>query len=282
MNYLRFLDFLEEAYETHAAQFHAYCLMENHFHFMIETPRGNLSQIMQFINSAYSIYLNKRQKRVGHLFQGRFKSILIEAESYAQLLTSYIHLNPVRADIAELPDQYCWSSYRDYVGLRKPPPWLKIEFVLGLFSQDRTQARRLYASFVLSQAGRNPESLRQDFIRTAILGCPEFVEKITSRINPDRHKDRELPALRSLIEKPPLNRIQSESDRVLGRNNKFNRDAVIWIAGKKAGYSLKDVADYFNLSQSGIAKISIRMKTLIRENNVLRQAVEEITKNLTK
>jgi len=282
LNYLRFLDCLDEAHETYAALFHAYCLMENHFHFMIETPRGNLSQIMHFLNTAYSIYLNKSQDRAGHLFQGRFKSILIEADSYAQRLSRYIHLNPVLAKIVEFPDQYGWSSYREYIGLRKSPPWLKTDFVLGLFSQDRLKARQHYVSFVLNTTSHDLESLRQEIKRSAILGCPEFVEKITSRINPDRHKDRELPVLRSLIEKPPLNRIQFESDRVLGRNNKYNRDAAIWIACKKARYSLKDVADYFDLSQSGVANISRRMKKLMAGNGILRQAIEDIEKNLTK
>jgi hypothetical protein len=249
---------------------------------MIETPKGNLSQIMHFINTAYSIYLNKSQDRVGHLFQGRFKSILIEADSYAQRLSRYIHLNPVIARIVEYPDQYGWSSYKDYIGLRKSPPWLKTDFVLGLFSQNRIKARQHYISYVLNTTGHDLESLRQEIRSSAILGSPEFVERITNQINPDRHKDRELPILRSLIEKPPLNRIQFEADRVLGRNNRFNRDAAIWIACKKAGFSLKDVAVYFDLSQSGVANISRRMKKLIAGNGVLRQAVEDIEKNLMK
>jgi len=247
---------------------------------MIETPRGNLSQIMHFLNTAYSIYLNKRQERVGHLFQGRFKSILIEADSYAQKLSRYIHLNPVLAKIVEFPDEYGWSSYREYIGLRKPPPWLKIDFVLGLFSQDRIKARQNYVSFVLNTTSHDLESLRQEIKRSAILGSPEFVDEITTFISPDRREDPELPVLGSLRGRPSLNRIQLESDRVLGRANKYARDSVIFISRHKVGYTLRAVADYFDLSQSGVVKISRRMKKLSAGNGVLRQAIEEIEKNL--
>jgi len=282
LNYLRFLDSLGEAHETYAATFHAYCLMKNHFHFMIETPKANLSQIMHFLNTSYSIYLNKSQDRVGHLFQGRFKSILIEADSYVQRLSRYIHMNPVIAKIAECPDQYVWSSYRDYIGLRKSPPWLKTDFILGLFNHNRNEARQHYISYVLNTSVHDLESLRHEIKRSAILGSPEFIEKTMRLISPEFREDPELPLLRGLRERPSLNRIQLESDRVLGRANKYNRDSVIFISRHKEGYALRAVADYFSLSQSGVVKISRRMKKLITGNSVLRQAIDEIEKNLLK
>ena len=280
LNCLRFLDCLAEACETHEARFHAYCLMENHFHLMAETPRGNLSQIMHFINTAYSTYHNKSQDRFGHLFQGRFKSILIEADAYAQRLSRYIHMNPVRAKIVQAPGQYRWSSYSHYTGLRKSPPWLATDFILGFFSQDKNEARRLYQDYAMSEGGSDAELLRHEIKTSPVLGSPEFIEKITNRLAPDQIQDRELPDLRKLIEKHPLNLIQIEADRVLGRNNKFNRDISVWFACKQAGYVQAEVANFFDLSQSTVSNICRRTRKFLSENEIIRQAVLEIKSNL--
>ena len=112
---------------------HAYCLMKNHYHLLLETPSGNLSQVMQHINGAYTNYFNAKRKRAGHLFQGRYKSILIEADSYALELSRYIHLNPARVGASVVPDDYRWSSYKDYIGLRETPKWLNTAFILEQF-----------------------------------------------------------------------------------------------------------------------------------------------------
>src|SRR5512136_2134007 len=106
----KFLEYLTSATVRYGAAIHAYCLMSNHYHLLLETPAGNLSQIMQHINSAYTTYFNVKRKRAGHLFQGRYKTILVEAGAYATELSRYIHLNPVRAGIAARPEEYPWSS----------------------------------------------------------------------------------------------------------------------------------------------------------------------------
>ncbi|MDA3902779.1 MAG: transposase, partial [Desulfuromusa sp.] len=112
----KFLEYLTSATERYGAVVHAFCLMSNHYHLLLETPEGNLSQIMRHINGAYTTYFNMKRKRSGHLFQGRFKAILIEADEYLTELSRYIHLNPVRAGIVEKPEQYKWSSYMCYTG----------------------------------------------------------------------------------------------------------------------------------------------------------------------
>ncbi len=104
----QFLRYLESATERYGAKIHVYCLMSNHYHLLLETPLANLSQIMRHINGAYTTYFNIKRERAGHLFQGRYKAILVEMDEYAQELSRYIHLNPVRAGIAEMPEQYPW------------------------------------------------------------------------------------------------------------------------------------------------------------------------------
>src|SRR6266498_2751571 len=129
----KFLEYLASATERYGAAIHAYCLMSNHYHLLLETPEGNLSQIMRHINGAYTTYFNVKRKRAGHLFQGRFKAILVEADEYAAELSRYIHLNPVRAGMAERPEDYRWSSYRSYIGQNSAPEWLQMGMILGYF-----------------------------------------------------------------------------------------------------------------------------------------------------
>ena len=109
-----------EAKKKFACLFYCYALMSNHFHLTIETPSAvPISKIMQLAAGSYAVYFNKKYSRNGHLFQGRFKSILVEKEAYLVNLSRYVHLNPVKAGLAKMPEEYQWSSYRIYLGLRK-------------------------------------------------------------------------------------------------------------------------------------------------------------------
>ena len=105
---------------------YAYCLMDNHYHLLIETPEANLSSGMRRLNGVYTQAFNRRHQRVGHVLQGRYKSILVDKDSYFLELCRYIVLNPVRAGMVKSPRDFRWSSYRDTVGLRRPPDWLSI------------------------------------------------------------------------------------------------------------------------------------------------------------
>jgi len=108
----KFLEYLESASQRYDAVIHAYCLMDKHYHLLMETPSSNLPQIMRHINGAYTTYFNVKRQRSGHLFQGRYKAILIDIDEYAKELSRYIHLNPVRAKVVEAPEEYDWSSYQ--------------------------------------------------------------------------------------------------------------------------------------------------------------------------
>jgi REP element-mobilizing transposase RayT len=280
LNQARFLDYLAEAHEAHAAVFHGYCLMKNHFHLLLETPRGNLSKIMHFINAAYSIYLNKSRDRVGHLFQGRFKSILIEAEAYGLALSRYIHMNPVRAGIVKRPEQYVWSSHPEYVGLRRRPPWLRTDFVLGHFAGDAAVQRQGFAAFVQGESLTDAEALGFQIKRAAIMGGPEFIDRALAQGIPDLKDDPERPQFRRLKERPELLRIQLESDKVLGRNSAYTRDLAILFGRKAAGYSLREIADFFGMSPSGIVKVCKKAKIALSSNEVLASAFRDLKKSI--
>ncbi|HEX2769629.1 MAG TPA: transposase [Geobacteraceae bacterium] len=128
---------MESSVNRYSATIYAYCLMTNHYHLLLETPEGNLPEIMRHINGAYTNYYNTKRKRAGHLFQGRYKAILIEADEYLMELSRYIHLNPVRCGLVDKPEAHPWSSYNDYIGARQTPCWLRTDMVRTYFGDSK-------------------------------------------------------------------------------------------------------------------------------------------------
>jgi putative transposase len=133
----RFLDVLAEVVERYNWICHAYCLMTNHYHLVAETVEGNLSQGMRHFNGVYTQASNRRHSRTGHLFQGRFKGILVDRDVYLLELTRYVVLNPVRAQMVEAPEHWPWSSYRAMIGSAPAPPWLAVDGLLSQFCSSR-------------------------------------------------------------------------------------------------------------------------------------------------
>ncbi|MDI1352276.1 MAG: transposase, partial [bacterium] len=127
---------------------YAYCLMSNHYHLLIETPLGNISRGMQLLNGIYTQRFNRIHNRVGHVYQGRYKSILVEKERYLLELSRYIVLNPVRAKIVARANDWIWSSYQTTIGQTLKQPWLAGEFILSLFSSHLPTAIKKYQAFV--------------------------------------------------------------------------------------------------------------------------------------
>jgi hypothetical protein len=127
---------------------HTWCLMRNHYHLLLETPSGNLSQIMRHINGAYTTYCNVKRKRAGHLFQGRYQAILVEADAYAVELSRSMHLNPVRAGMVAKQEQDPWSSSRSDSGQGTTPAWLKTDCIHGSFGRKAPDAKNRYRRFV--------------------------------------------------------------------------------------------------------------------------------------
>jgi len=278
----RFLDCLDEAHEKLDALVHSYCLMENHYHLMLETRQANLSKIMHFINTSFTIYLNKRHKRVGHLFQGRFKAVLIEAETYALELSRYIHLNPLRAGIVKRPEDHPWSSLREYLGQREPPRWLDTSFVLGLFGDDTDNARLQYAGFISSALISNiPNPFEnKNGGSHSILGSKGFLERINETYLQGKAPNREFPLLRQYRKKPSLEKIRSEVVRRLGNEDKLSRNTAIFLIHGNTDYKLVEIGAYFGISQAAIGMVCHRMKQILSQNPDLSRVVEEIEKNL--
>jgi len=233
---------------------HAYCLMDNHYHLLIETPQGNLSAGMRQLNGIYAQRFNRRHTWVGHVFQGRFKAILVERENYLLELCRYVVLNPVRAGLAKRPQTYRWSSYRATAGLEKAPEWLTREWVLAQFSPQRRRAERQYQEFV--QDGRGVASPWAQVEGQVMLGQRHFVETLKPLLA-DKVKVREIPRAQRLVARPALGEIVRAKRVVV----KDERDQAVWEAHVRYGYSLTAIGQQLGLHYTTISKIIQRQQS---------------------
>lgn len=176
---IRFYLLLQEGTEKYGHRIHAFCLMTNHVHLAIQVGDISLSRIMQNLAFRYTKWINWRQNRSGHLFQGRYKAVMVDADSYLLELVRYIHLNPVRANMVQTPEEYPWSGHRAYLGI-EIIPWLTTDWVLSLFSQISTQARIGYRDFVDQgkDDGYQQEYHSGSIHESRILGDDTFIDKV--------------------------------------------------------------------------------------------------------
>jgi putative transposase len=271
----RFLAYLETAVVRYKAVIHVYCLMNNHYHLLLSTPSGNLSQIVRHINGAYTVYFNKRHHRFGHLFQGRYKAILVDADEYAGELSRYIHLNPVRAGLTNLPEEYPWSSYPNYIGKRKTPGWQMTNWLLQYFGKSPTEARRKYRAFVEAKIGVAAEDPLKESIAFAILGRPDFIEEVKRKYLWGRERNRDVPAVAALTRQAP----QKIAERVrLAFEDKpeHARKIAIYLSHRFSGIPLKEIGKQFGIGESAVSQASRRLESTLSENAWLRKKVKKV------
>ena len=239
-----FVSLLAEVCKTYNWTCHAYCLMSNHYHLLIETPEANLSRGMRQLNGVYTQQFNRRNQRFGHVFQGRYKSILVDKESYLLELTRYIVLNPVRAGMVRLAQDWPWSSYRATIGLARKPDWLQVDFLLSAFGKNKSVAITKYVNFVIE--GIKSPSIWGDLKQQIYLGDEHFVERMQMLIDEDKDLS-EIPAPQT---RPRPKQIHEYLDQEKDRNR------AIALAYQSGGYTLKEIADYFDLHYSTVSIIA--------------------------
>ena len=192
----KFVELIRRAVEQFDLRLHAYVLMDNHYHLLIETRRAGLNRALRYLNGVYTQAFNRRHKRVGHLFQGRYKAILVEKESYLLELSRYIHLNPWRVKKSIDPVNYSWSSLGSYVGARAVPSWLTVKDVLSHFGSKGKRGYRAFVEEGIKGGVRTP----WDNVRgQAVMGSEEFIEEIMSRDAVGKGKKRQIVRRRELI-----------------------------------------------------------------------------------
>jgi putative transposase len=228
---------------------HAYCLMDNHYHLLVETPDGNLSVGMRQLNGNFTQAFNRKHHRDGHLFRGRFKSILVEKENHLLELCRYIVLNPVRAGMVKTPEEYQWSSYLSTLGKHPMPEYLKNEWILSNFSSYLLQARNLYRIFVDEGIG-DKECPWEKITGQVVLGSKTFLEYI-KHIFSERETVGEIPKIQRFVGRPLL----SEFFPTEGPLIKEERNQLIRLAHIKHGYTLKEISAVLNLHYTTVSKV---------------------------
>ncbi|MBI4592324.1 transposase [Candidatus Uhrbacteria bacterium] len=226
---------------------HAFCLMCNHYHLLIETVEANLSDGMRDLNKDYSQAFNRLHDTVGHLLQGRFKSFIIEKEPYLLEVARYTVLNPVRAGLVKHPALWRWSSFAATAGLVDAPEFLTTEWILGHFDDDLGQARRRYIEFV--EAGIGAKSPFKEVVHHSILGSPQFVGEMWPLCT-GTTVIKEIPREERLVGRPSL------QDLFPHEQTKEERDEAIVFARVGCGYSVAEIARRLRMSESLISRIS--------------------------
>ena len=226
---------------------HAYCLLTNHYHLLIETSEGNLSAGMRQLNGVYTQRFHKVHGSSGHLFQGRFKSILVDKDSYLLQLCRYILLNPVRAGLVRDPADFKWSSYRAMIGKDAVPEFLTTDWLLSQFAEHRPEARRQFRQFVL--AVESEESIWNDLRGQCILGGEKFLQWVMPKLK-EKAKIHEIPRQQRYADRPPLSELLPASFP-----SKSARNEAIVRAYRDHGYSQTAIAEETGLHYSSVSRI---------------------------
>lgn len=227
---------------------HAYCLMDNHYHLLIETPEGNLSLGMRQLNGVYTQRFNRRHGCVGHLFQGRFKAIVVDRDSYLLELCRYVVLNPIRTAMVKHIEHYPWSSYPATMGLADCPGWLNTDWLLCQFGKRRAVAQRHYADFVAEGVGLlSPWSAVRG---QALLGSETFVEKMCPLLE-QKAKLKEIPRAQRLLHRPSLMALFTKAVQ----GDKVLRDDAMRKAYLDYGYSMAAIARHAGVHYSTVSKV---------------------------
>ncbi|MBS1218502.1 MAG: uncharacterized protein H6R21_1635 [Proteobacteria bacterium] len=236
-----FLDTLSQVVSRYGWICHAYCLMANHYHLLIETPRGNLAIGMRQLNGTYTQSCNRRHKRVGHLLQGRYKAVLVEKGPFLLELCRYTVLNPARVKGGVGHAAWKWSSYRATAGQVKVPELLSVGWVLGQFGKHRRTAQKRYREFVGDGLAKRP----WDELKGQVyLGSEKFIEQHSAA----GKKLKDIPRAQLRAAKPTL-------DRIFAKNKKTG----IAQAYREHGYRLHEIAKHLGVHY---ATVSRRLKQL--------------------
>ena len=231
---------------------HAWVLMDNHYHIVVETVEGNLSKGMRQLNGVFTQKHNKRHHRVGHVFQGRFKGILVDKESYLLELSRYVVLNPLRARMVKQLGHWKWSSYRSMIGKSKTPNWMETDWILGHFGRHRKTAVTRYIDFV--REGKGLDSVWDKKIHPVILGDEVYIESVYKHhVDESTAKVKEISCLeRKPICKSLSSYFQSGSEE----------SESILAAYRSGGFTLKEIADYCGVHYSTVSRIVSQSETV--------------------
>jgi REP element-mobilizing transposase RayT len=237
------LEILGQVCERFCWVVHAYCQMGNHYHLLVETPDGNLATGMRQLNGVYTQRFNQRHNRVGHVFQGRYKAILVQRETYLLELSRYIVLNPVRAGMVRTAQDWPWSNYRATAGMTSAPGWLETDWLLAAFAERLQEAQSAYRRFVAD--GRNQPSPWENLKNQIYLGSEAFVDEMQRKVTGNR-RSSEIPRTQRRAAVRPLAWYFNEQE---------DRDRAVLAAFRSGGYSMREIGEHIGLHYATISRI---------------------------
>ena len=286
-DYQRFIALILETSEMWGLRVAAFCLMPNHYHLLVQTPEGNISRCLRHINGVYTQRFNHRHKVDGQLFRGRYKSILVEADSYLLELVRYIHRNPVRAGLTDHPGRYQWSSYKGYLSQNKKWDWLYKDFVLSMFSADPRQGISEYRRFMEKEDSGEIVKWLDSKKWPLALGTKEFISKLMAKY---RKKDKELPQLRELA--PELKQIKKavceyygvdETELLSSQRGVFNepRNMAIFLTRRLTGERLEKISGEFGMNcYSSVSSVLQQMNKLVIQDKQMKRKFDQLLSNI--
>lgn len=280
----RLLFLMQEGVERYGHQIHAFCFMNNHIHLLIQVGEISLSKIMQNLTSRYAQFVNARYSRVGHLFQGRFKAILIEEGFYFKKLLRYIHMNPVRANIISDPGDHIWSSHSAYMN-RKKIGWLVTGFGLSHFGKKRDESVRNYSAYVATQeSAEELKELRGSFKDGQFLGSNDFLDSIKKSELAQINIKLPLKVLLNAV----CETLEIQEEYVISSSQSakasFARGLFSWMASRIQDTVIKEIASLINRDASTVSGLISRFYDRNKDLSTvheLEKKIREKTDHLT-
>ncbi|MEW6378761.1 MAG: transposase [bacterium] len=290
-DYEKFKEYLQEAQEKYNCTLHCYVLMTNHYHLIMETAQANLSKVMHYINGSYTTYFNTKRKRTGHLFQGRYKALLVERDNYLLELSRYLHLNPVRAKMVERPEDYPFSSYRAYV-CKDAEDIISHDLIWEMISRNKQEAPGRYKAFVEDAIGIEGENPLRNIYGGVILGGGEFIEETLRKFQGKEIAKRcDISCRRALSNRlssldiefiidQMCSCLHTSKDDIFNKNGKY-RDLAVYLAKRYTNLSNRQIGQIFtNLSYSAVTKVCQRFIQKMEKNSDLKKNVETMKAHL--
>jgi len=288
-DYSMFVELLKEVVDMYKVRVGAYCLIPHHYHILIQTPGGDLARCMRHLNGIYTQRFNRAHHCDGQLFRGRYKSILVDANSYLLELVRYIHRNPLEAGLVKELNKYAWSSHKGFLSNAKKWDWLHRSFILSLFGRERREGINTYKKFILTET---PEEINRIFSKSkfpAILGSESFIDKVKEKFFHAKRHD-EIPQSRRLA--PDAEKIRKaickaygikESSLFSSRRGVLNepRNVAIFLVRHLRGEKLEEIGRQFGISKySSVSSVIEKMKKDMSMHRKLRVRVKNIENTL--
>ena len=289
-DYNAFIDLLKEIVNDYNVKVSAYCLMSNHYHLLVQTPDSNISRAMRHLNGVYTQRYNRVHHCDGQLFRGRYKAILVEADSYLLELLRYIHRNPLESNLIDNLQKYTWSSHKGYLSKAKKWDWLYKSFPLSLFSKDYAESIRLYKQFITQDI---PDEINKILSRgklPPVLGSRNFIEKVKGLFFSDKSHE-EIPEAKILAPDPEkiLEAVGTfykvgMDNLVRSKRGYFNepRNVAIYLTRRLRGDTLKVAGEPFGITKNSTVSSSIdRVKKEMKRDKAVSLRVEKLIEILS-